>query len=110
QVDSHSVVGLPLFTGSEEGRGPLYDQTHVPFEGRTGPERGAQGDKIQVVDNTGSVPSAVPMTALRIGDHMIVSVPGEMTEEMGRRVGAAVLAATASAGITRAVVSGLEGE
>ncbi len=41
---------------------------------------------------------------------MIVSVPGEMTEEMGRRVRKAVLDATASAGITTTVISGLANE
>jgi hypothetical protein len=108
--DSHAVTGLPLFTGSEEGRGPLYDQTHVPFEGRTGPERGAQGDKVQVTDQTGSVPAAVPLVALRIADRMVVSIPGEMTVEMGRRVRSAVLAATQGAGIKRAIISGLANE
>ncbi|MFL5842896.1 MAG: neutral/alkaline non-lysosomal ceramidase N-terminal domain-containing protein [Thermoleophilaceae bacterium] len=108
--DSHAVTGLPLFTGSEEGRGPLYDVTHTPFEGRTGPERGAQGDKIQVTDQTGGVPQAVPVVALRIGDRMIVSVPGEMTVEMGRRIRNAVVEATKSAGIKRAVISGLANE
>ena len=34
RIDSDPVVGLPLFTGSEEGRGPLYDNTQEPFEGR----------------------------------------------------------------------------
>ncbi|MFL5895259.1 MAG: neutral/alkaline non-lysosomal ceramidase N-terminal domain-containing protein [Thermoleophilaceae bacterium] len=108
--DTHAVVGLPLFTGSEEGRGPLYDETHVPFEGRTGPERGAQGDKVQTADNSDSVPGAVPLMATRIGDRMIVSVPGEMTVEMGRRVRAAVLDATHGAGVTRAIISGLANE
>jgi neutral ceramidase len=108
--DSHAVTGLPLFTGSEEGRGPLYDVTHVPFEGRTGPERGAQGDKVQITDQTGSVPAAVPLVALRLGDRMIVSIPGEMTEEMGKRVRAAVLQAVAGSGVTRAVISGLANE
>lgn len=108
--DSHAVAGLPLFTGSEEGRGPLYDVTHVPFEGRTGPERGAQGDKIQVTDQTGSVPQAVPLVALRIADRMIVSIPGEMTEEMGKRLRASVMQAVAGSGVTRAVVSGYANE
>src|SRR3954453_510900 len=108
--DSKAVTGLPLFTGSEEGRGPLYDQTHVPFEGRSGPERGAQGDKIQVTDQTGSVPQAVPLVALRIGDRMVVSIPGEMTEEMGKRIRSAVLQATAGSGVTRAIISGLANE
>src|SRR3954468_12526877 len=108
--DTKAVTGLPLFTGSEEGRGPLYDETHVPFEGRTGPERGAQGDKIQITDQTGSVPAAVPLVALRLGDRMVVSIPGEMTEEMGKRVRAAVLQAVAGSGVTRAIISGLANE
>ncbi|MEA2494622.1 MAG: neutral ceramidase, partial [Thermoleophilaceae bacterium] len=108
--DSHAVTGLPLFTGSEEGRGPLYDETHTPFEGRTGPERGPQGDKIQVTDQTGSVPAAVPLVALRIADRMIVSIPGEMTVEMGKRIRTAVLEATKGAGITRAIISGIANE
>ena len=108
--DSHAVTGLPLFTGSEEGRGPLYDETHQPFEGRTGPERGPQGAKLQVTDQTGSVPAAVPLIALRIADRMIVSIPGEMSEEMGKRVRAAVLAAVPGSGVTRAVISGLANE
>src|SRR4051794_24055257 len=108
--DSKAVTGLPLFTGSEEGRGPLYDVTHVPFEGRTGPERGAQGDKIQATDQTGAVPQAVPVVALRIADRMIVSVPGEMTVEMGKRVRAAVLQTVAGSGVTRAIISGLANE
>src|SRR3954451_2901421 len=108
--DSKAVTGLPLFTGSEEGRGPLYDVTHEPFEGRTGPERGAQGDKVQVTDQTGGVPQAVPLVALRIADRMVASIPGEMTEEMGKRIRSAVLQATAGAGITRAIISGYANE
>ena len=108
--DSHPVVGLPLFTGSEEGRGPLYDETHVPFEGHTGPDRGAQGDKVQVDDESGNVPQAVPLVALRIADRMVVSIPGEMTIGMGKRVRAAVLDATQGAGIKRAIISGLANE
>ena len=108
--DTHAVTGLPLFTGSEEGRGPLYDVTHQPFEGRTGPERGAQGDKVQVTDQTGSVPGAVPLVAFRLADRMVVSIPGEMTVGMGARVRAAVLQVTQGAGITRAIISGLANE
>src|SRR5437016_2087724 len=37
RVDNSAVIGLPLLTGSEEGRGPLDDQTHGPFEGRMAP-------------------------------------------------------------------------
>jgi neutral ceramidase len=111
-VDSKPVIGLPLLTGSEEGRGPLYDTTGTAFEGTVSPvDLGAQGDKVQVpVDSSATTPHAVPLVALRIGDRAIVSVPGEMTAEMGRRVRSAVLAAVAPGGIHAVVIAGLANE
>ncbi len=111
-VDSTAVLGLAEFTGSEEGRGPLYDIDHTSFEGDTSPAPlGDQGHKIQVVRDTGGTfPKAVPLLAVRVGSRMIVSVPGEMTEDMGRRVRASVLGATSGAGIHRVVISGLANE
>src|SRR4051794_35308256 len=111
--DSTAVFGLAEFTGSEEGRGPLYDLTGVPFEGQRSPaEDPAQGHKLQVIrESEGSVPKAVPLMALRVGDRLIVSIPGEMTVGMGRRVRAAVLAAAGpQSGIRAAVISGLANE
>jgi neutral ceramidase len=111
-VAAKAVFGLPQLTGSEEGRGPLYDLTHVPFEGDTSPVNDpVQGDKIQEAQPPAlSVPQAAPMMAVRIGDGLIVSVPGEMTVEMGKRVRAAVLNAVGGSGITHAVISGLANE
>jgi neutral ceramidase len=109
-VDDKGVIGLPLFTGSEEGRGPLYDETHVPFEGRTAPaSTGPQGDKSQVLVDT-DIPKAVPLAALRLGDRLIVTIPGEMTAEMGRRIREAVLDTARASGISRVVISGLANE
>ncbi|HEX8066780.1 MAG TPA: neutral/alkaline non-lysosomal ceramidase N-terminal domain-containing protein [Thermoleophilaceae bacterium] len=109
-VDDSAVIGLPLLTGSEEGRGPLFDVTGVPFEGRTTPvAAGAQGHKVQVLADS-DVPNAVPLTALRVGDGMVVSVPGEMTAEMGRRVRGAVSEAVAGSGVRRVTISGLANE
>ena len=127
-VADRGAFGLSEFTGSEEGRGPLYDITRVPFEGdhlpnpnlppapalpaglnQSLPITGPQGDKI-VAPIPLTVPQAVPMMAIRLGERVVVSVPGEMTEEMGRRVRAAVLQATAGSGITGAVISGLANE
>jgi neutral ceramidase len=109
-VSDTGAFGLAEFTGSEEGRGPLYDVTHQPLEGVNSPlPNGAQGQKLQApipVD----VPKAVPLMALRIGDRAIVSVPGEMTVEMGRRVRAATLAAAGASGIKATIVSGLANE
>ena len=119
-VADHGSFGLSEFTGSEEGRGPLYDNTRTPFEGDHLPMGAgglpqnpvadpAQGDKI-VIGAPLDVPKAVPLLAVRIANRMIVSVPGEMTEDMGRRVRASVLAASAKAGITTAIISGLANE
>ena len=109
-VDNKAVVGFPLLTGSEEGRGPLYDQTHVSHEGKALPVgAGSQGDKIPVVVSN-DTPKAVPLMVLRVGDKLIASIPGEMTVEMGRRVRSAVLAASAGAGIHSVVISGLANE
>ena len=110
-VDSRAVVGLPLFTGSEEGRGPLFDVTKEEFEGRRSPtDGGPQGHKIQVNDSSGGVPQAVPLTAVRVGSRMIVTVPGEMTAGMGRRVRDAVVEAVRGSGVERAVISGVANE
>jgi hypothetical protein len=101
----------------------LFDVTRTTFEGdhlpvgaggnlpvpSTPAADPAQGDKI-VIGAPLDVPKAVPLMAVRLGDRMIVSVPGEMTEEMGRRVRASVLAASAPAGITTTVISGLANE
>jgi hypothetical protein len=100
-VSSTATPGLPLFTGSEEGRGPLYDLTHVAFEGDASPTVDPldmpQGHKVVVptgLVSPGSTPKAVPLTVAQVGDHLIATVPGEMTVDMGRRVrGALALAA-----------------
>ena len=106
-VDDEAVVGLPLFTGSEEGRGPLHDQTGVPFEDRRSPVPDPhQGYKVQVVRGT-DVPQAVPLLVARIGDRVMGTIPGEMTIGMGQRVKEA-LAAAAPGG--QPVLSGLANE
>jgi len=82
----------------------------MPFEGDHLPVgNGPQGDKIAAPIPL-DVPSAVPMMALRVADRLVVSVPGEMTADMGRRVRAATLAASAGSGIAGTVLSGLANE
>ena len=122
-VADHGAFGLSQFTGSEEGRGPLFDVTRVPFEGdhlpvgaggslpvpSTPAADPAQGDKI-VIGAPLDVPKAVPLMALRVANRVIVSVPGEMTSEMGRRLRKSVLDASAGSGVTTAVIAGLANE
>ena len=109
-VANTGVFGQAEFTGSEEGRGPLFDATRVPFEGDHLPVGvGPQGRKIQTPIPV-NIPKAVPLMALRVGDRMIVSIPGEMTAEMGRRVRHAVERAAKGSGVHRAVISGLANE
>ena len=110
-VASDPVFGLAEITGSEEGRGPLFDITHVPFEGYHSPvDAGPQADKIPFAPGSANVPHAVPEMAVRIADRMIVSIPGEMTVGMGQRVRRSVLAATQGSGVSRVVIAGLANE
>jgi neutral ceramidase len=105
-VDTQGREGLPFITGSEEGRGPLYDVTHVAFEGMTtGRDDPVQGDK--VIAPAGSPPPAVPVGVYRVGDVVLAAIPGEPTKEVGVRVRAAVLHAMQGSGVTHAVIAGL---
>src|SRR3712207_3926106 len=109
--DETGVTGLPLFTGPEEGRRPLYDVTHVPFDGPRSPVLDPEPSrKIQVSRaGEGELPMAVPLRALRVGDRLVVSIPGEMAVGMGERVRDAAVAA-GGLEVLRAVISGLANE
>jgi neutral ceramidase len=111
-VDTKAVMGLPQLTGSEEGRGPLCDVVCFPLEGKRKVKSGPQGPKRTAPggDVTGDVPRAVPIMTVRVGDRLIISVPGEMTSGMGRRLRASVMAATEGSGIRRAAIAGLANE
>ena len=107
-VADYAMIGFPFLTGSEEERGPLFDLTRVPFEGTRNPVPvPGQGHKAGIPLNADSVPEAVPLMAVRVGDGVIVTMPGEPTAEVGARLREAVSAAT---GLGRVVVSGLAGE
>ena len=115
KVSDTAAEGLPLFTGSEEGRGPLYDLDKTSFEGIANPATDidpAQGHKLPVTRGYGplALPKAVPLTVARIGQRLVATIPGEMTVEMGRRVRAAVLAVARTANITAVQLSGLTNE
>ena len=111
-VDDQAVPGIPFLTGSEEGRGPLYDVTRVPFEGLRSPTGfDSQGHKLGLpVISESSYPKAVPLFVVRIGERLIASVPGEATVEVGRRIRAAVLRTAEGTGATSAVLAGLTNE
>ena len=109
----HAVFGASYLTGSEEGRGPLFDATGEIWEGhRLAAPLGAQGVKepVRSDDDRTLEPTSVPLTAARLGNRLIVTIPGEATAQLGRRTRAAVLAATRSRGIRRVVVSGYANE
>ena len=107
-VADQAEIGAPFLTGSEEGRGPLYDVTGVPFEGLRSPSSsGAQGDKLGIPID---VPPVVPLMVVRVGSRVIASMPGEASKEMGARVREAVEAAGGPAGVQRVVISGLANE
>ena len=109
-VAEQPEVGIPFLTGSEEGRGPLYEVTQTSFEGRRAPvELGPHGNKIYP-PGASSVPDTVPLLAIRVGTRMLVSVPGEGTKEVGERIRTDVSRAVAGSGIERVVISGLANE
>jgi neutral ceramidase len=112
QVADTPAMGFPFFTGSEENRGPLYDQTGVNHEGDRLPiDSGPQGRKIQTAQPPeADFPRAVPLIVVRLGDHAIATIPGEMTVEMGRRTRAAVLAAIGSVGVKKVALLGYANE
>lgn len=112
RVASSSQVGVPFLTGSEEGRGPLYDVTHESLEGRHKPvdDGSEHGDKLSAPGVGGGVPNTVPLMAVRIGRRMIVSLPGEGTKETGARIKAAAASAIAGSGVEGVVLAGLANE
>ena len=107
KVDTQGREGMGFLTGSEEGRGPLYDVDHVSFEGRTSPyDDPVQGDKV-FIPGAGNPPPAVPIAVVRIGDHVLAALPGEATKEVGARIERALVGTLAPLGVHRAVIAGL---
>jgi hypothetical protein len=111
-VADSPAMGFPFFTGSEENRGPLYDETGVNHEGdRLAAPVGPQGRKIVTVQPpVADFPAAMPLMVVRLGDRAIATIPGEMTVEMGRRTRAAVLAALRPAGVSKVTLAGYANE
>jgi neutral ceramidase len=105
-------VGAPFLTGSEEGRGPLFDVTHFNQEGLRLPvDVGPQGDKLQALGPpVADFPNIVPLMVVRVGHGLMATIPGEMTVEMGRRTRDAVMKAAAPLGIDQVALVGYANE
>jgi len=120
QTTSDGVVadspqaGEPFLTGSEEGRGPLYDVTRRSHEGDRSPTENApnQGHKLGIPFATtkDSYPNAVPIFLARIGKRAIITFPGEATVEVGRRARERVLEVAREVGVKGVSVMGLTNE
>ena len=77
-----------FLTGSEEGRGPLYDVTARLVRGPTNPiDDPVQGDKY-VIPGAGNPPPAVPIAVVRVGDHVLGRAAGR-GDQGGRGAGQA---------------------
>ena len=111
RVDDKAVPGLPLLSGSDEHRGQLHENTGLVFEGdRLPAEVGPQGNKIQLEPQGVPMPKGAPLAIVRVGDGVVVSNPGEVTTEVGRRIKEAVGAAMAGTGLRSVAISGLANE
>ncbi len=111
RVDDKAVPGLPLLSGSDEHRGQLHEHTGVVFEGRRLPaEVGPQGNKIQLEPQGVPIPAGAPLALVRVGDGVVVSDPGEVTVEVGRRIESAVSDALRGSGVRSVAISGLANE
>ncbi|MDO9410617.1 neutral/alkaline non-lysosomal ceramidase N-terminal domain-containing protein, partial [Patulibacter sp.] len=109
RVDTQGRIGAPFLTGSEEGRGPLFDILGKDLEGLTLPALDpVQGGKVVVP--IGKWSEFWPMVLARIGDGAIVTMPGEPTIGIGERTRAAVLARARKAGVERVTIAGLSND
>jgi neutral ceramidase len=109
-IDSTPWIGKAAGAGSEEGRTIFYDDG-LAHEGDKLPVAvGPQGDKITVLNASGSVPKAVPFTVLRIGDGLIATVPGEPTVGVGKMIRQAIQSTVAASGINHVVIEGYSGD
>ncbi len=108
-----AVFGRSYLTGSEEGRGPLFEATEEVLEGmRLASPVEPQGRKIPAVTDPDRTlePTGVPLSAARIGNRVMLTVPGEMTAELGRRVRASARAALSGSELKHVVVAGYANE
>jgi neutral ceramidase len=104
RVGRQALFGLPFLGGAKNGPSPFYA---AGLEGRRRPAAAAdpvQGRKIVAAPAPWS--SHVPLQALRIGDRLLLCVPGEPSVEAGRRIRAQALP-LAPEGVTDGLVVSL---
>jgi neutral ceramidase len=108
RTDTTAVIGQAAAAGSEEGR-TVFSDAGLAHEGDRLPfDIPPQGDKVQTLrEDGGSVPTAVPLTALQLGDRLLVTYPGEPTVGVGNALRTAIRQAT---GQTHVVLVGYAGE
>jgi neutral ceramidase len=102
-VANRGVFGLPFLGGAENGPSPFHGNT----EGQRRPRAAADpvhGRKI--IASPAPWRTDPELQVLRIGDTLLVAVPGEATVEAGRRITASALAA-APEGVDDAAILGL---
>ncbi|MDQ2795559.1 MAG: neutral/alkaline non-lysosomal ceramidase N-terminal domain-containing protein, partial [Actinomycetota bacterium] len=114
------AFGMATMAGARENNTPVIHRI-PPFRPGT-PKPGARGPHgakwipggrrlHDFIVPPASFPSVLPVQVLRIAGTLIVGLPFEITVEAGRRVEAAVVAATgASSGVERVAVSSLANE
>jgi hypothetical protein len=109
-TDSSAWVGKAAGAGSEEGRTIFYYQGLANEGDKLPVDVGPQGDKIRALNATGSISQAVPFTALRIGDGVLVTVPAEPTVGVGNLIRAAVRKAISGSGVRHVDIAGYAGD
>jgi neutral ceramidase len=109
-IDSTPWIGQAAGAGSEEGRTIFYYDGAANEGDKLPAPVGPQGDKVLALNEKGNVPQAVPFTALRLGDGLITTVPGEPTVGTGAAIRDAVSAAIANSGIHHVIVVGYAGD
>jgi neutral ceramidase len=105
QVGSRAWFGLPFIGGGQNGPSFFYG---LGLQGRRRPRwlaHRVHGRKLRVAP--APWPPEADVTVLRIGECLLLTVPGEPTVEAGRRMVAAALRAVPTGEVTDALIVGL---
>jgi neutral ceramidase len=97
-----AIPGKGQFGGAEDGRTRLYDRGWSEGVRRNRPRKNGQGHKrhalpwpvSMLAPPRGMTPRKVPLQVVRLGDVSLVTLPGEHTTVLGKRIERAVANAT----------------